>query len=170
LDLYSYTINLIMENYDNVDNRILTEEGVKQSKQSPLVYIVIILAGVVLGFLSIKTLDNQNLAYGVAFVCAILVIIGLKGVFVPKKILKYAKTGDIIKKRELFYNIDQKTNVCDCVKNGVIDELLAIQQGDTGRIKVVFYSTPNHNYSLMQIFEYIPYEYVPISEVKRVER
>ena len=126
------------------------------------------MAGIVFGFLSIKMLGNGSLAYGIVFVCAILAIIGLKGIFIPKRILKYAKTGELIKKKELFFNIDEKNNVCDCVKNGNIDELLAIQQGDTGRIKVVLYSTPNHNYSVMQIFEYIPYEYVSISEVKTV--
>lgn len=166
------TLQLIcfMEKYDNVDNRILTEEGVKKAKQNPLVYIIILLAGIVLGFAAIKMLDGGSLAYGIVFVCAILAIIGLKGIIIPKKILKYAKTGEIIKKSELFYNIDEKKDVCDCVNDGRIDDLLAIKQGETGRIKVVFYSTSNHNYSLMQIFEYIPYEYVPITEVKRVER
>ena len=159
-----------MENYGNVDSRILTDEGVKQAKQSPLVYIIILLAGLVFGFLSIKMLNGGSLAYGIVFVCAVLVIIGLKGILIPKKILKYAKTGEAIKKRDLFYNIEQKSNVSDCVKNGNIDELLAIPQGETGRIKVVFYSTPNNSYSLMQIYEYIPYEYVPITEVRRVER
>ena len=157
-----------MENYGNVDASILADGNVKQGRQNPVVYVIILLAGIVFGFLSIKMLGNGNLAYGIVFVCAILAIIGLKGIFIPKRILKYAKTGELIKKKELFFNIDEKNNVCDCVKNGNIDELLAIQQGDTGRIKVVLYSTPNHNYSVMQIFEYIPYEYVSISEVKTV--
>ncbi len=157
-----------MENYGNVDAKILADGNVKQGRQNPVVYVIILLAGIVFGFLSIKMLGNGSLAYGIVFVCAILAIIGLKGIIIPKKILKYAKTGEVLKKKELFFNIDQKGNVCDCVKNGNVDELLAIQQGDTGRIKVVLYSTPNHNYSVMQIFEYIPYEYVSISEVKTV--
>lgn len=157
-----------MENYGNVDASILADGNVKQGRQNPVVYAIILLAGIVFGFLSVKMLDNGSLAYGIVFVCAILAIIGLKGLFIPKRILEYAKTGEVIKKKELFFNIDQKSNVCDCVKSGNIDELLAIQQGDTGRIKVVLYSTPSHSYSVMQIFEYIPYEYVSISEVQTV--
>ena len=157
-----------MENYGNVDAKILADGNVKQERQNPVVYVIILLAGIVFGFLSIKILGNGSLAYGIVFVCAILVIIGLKGIFIPKRILKYAKTGEVLKKKELFFNIDQKGYVCDCIKNGNVDELFAIQQGDTGRIKVTLYSTPSHNYSVMQIFEYIPYEYVSISEVQTV--
>lgn len=76
-------------------------------------------------------------------------------------------TGEkcFLKKEELKFRKEDKTQVVDLVKRGDFTTLRSVNAGNVSAIVVMLWSTPSEGFVAAQAFEYIDWEMEPISEL-----
>lgn len=148
-----------------IEDIIRTSELVYEKKENPFIYTFILVAAVVLAYLSFTMSDNGNVAFAMTFVSIIVAVMGLKGVIWPKKHFMYKPTNEKLVRKEYYFDINRIAEVKKCmdVENprhciAMMDSL--VQDGATS-LRVIMYSTKSGSFIQSQIQKYVPYEYIP---------
>ena len=71
-----------------------------------------------------------------------------------------------LKKEELKFRKEDKTEVLDLVKLGNFTTLRSIKAANVSALIVTLWSTPSGHFTAAQVFEYIDLELQPVSELK----
>lgn len=155
-----------MSEISNIDDKLKNSGVIITKKENPIVYVFILVASVVLGIFSTFIDNLQNLSLGLMFVAAVLAIIGLKGVVIPKRVLKYVPTNEKIVKKEYYYDNQERKEIEDCLKAKGFEMLKMLPQGKGSSLRVVLYTTASGSYSIAQLQHYVPYEYRPVYDAE----
>lgn len=150
----------------NIEERLHTNELVVNKKENPIIYVGILVASVALGVYSLFIGSGESTAFFVLFVAVVLAAIGLKGLFLPRKILKYGPTGEKLVKQEFYYDGGERKEVDDCLKSKGFEMLKLLPHGKGTTLRVILYSTASGSYSVAQLQQYVPYEYKPVYDVE----
>lgn len=153
-----------MSEFLNIEDAVLSNKQVLKKKESPIIYALILALSIGVGIYSTKMDNNENLGFALLFLSIVLAIIALKGLLIPRKILIYTPTGEKIQKNEFYYDTNEKKEVYDCVRNKGFEMLNQLPKGKSNGIRVVYFKTHSNSFSLVQVHEYVPYEYVPTME------
>ncbi|MEF9985888.1 MAG: hypothetical protein RSC28_01645 [Bacteroidales bacterium] len=150
----------------NIDDRITSIEAIINKRENPIVYVFILLLAVASGIYSYTVDGNENIGLGLILAAVMLAVIGLKGLVLPKRILKYVPTGEKVIKKEYYYDSAERKEVEDCLKSKGFEMLKCLPQGKGTSLRVILYTTISGSYSFAQLQQYVPYEYKPVFDVE----
>lgn len=149
-----------------IEDIIKTDTLVAEIKEKPLASTFILVASVVLGYLSITFPQNANVRFVMMLLSVAVAFWGLKGVVWPKKHFLYKPTKERITKKEYYFDTNQVAAVQKCIavdnpvhRLSMLDSLP--QNGGTG-LRVIVFATKSGSYMKAQLQKYIPYEYIPM--------
>lgn len=155
-----------MSEFVNIDDKLSNSKDIIAKRENPIVYVFILLASVATGIYSLMSQDGDNIAFGILFTAIVLALIGLKGVLLPRKVLKYAPTNERIVKQEYYYDGSERKEVEDCLKAKGFETLKLLPQGKGTTLRVILYTTISGSYTIGQLQNYVPYEYRPVLDVE----
>lgn len=94
----------------------------------------------------------------------ILILIGIVVGFVMKSAYKDIETGEVFLKRELLYSADMKQKILSAMSRApqTIDNIKA---GNGQNLMLRIYYSKKSQKSYMQLFEYVPHQWEPCSDV-----
>ncbi len=150
----------------NIEDKLNNNKIIVRKKENPIIYVFILIVSVVLGIYSLGMHDNQNLGFTVLFLSVVFAVIGLKGLVIPRKIMKYSPTGEKLIKQEYYYDSGERKEVDDCLKNKGFQMLKVLPQGKGTGLRVILYTTSSGSFSVAQLQQYVPYEYKPVYDVE----
>lgn len=150
----------------NIEDKLKSIEVIITKRKNPIVPVMILLLSVACGVYSMAAHNGENMGFGLLFIAIILAIIGLKGLVLPKKILKYMPTNEIITKKEFYYATGERKEVEDCLKAKGFEMLKCLPQGASSSLRVVLYTTGSGSYSIAQLQQYVPHEYIPVYDAE----
>lgn len=76
----------------------------------------------------------------------------------------YGPTGERLRRRELFFDKANLGKVRDALEKRDFEALAAIPRSDGSAAVLVVYAPASRAIALMQLQEYVPHSYVPVSE------
>ena len=150
----------------NIEDIMDNDQLVAEVKEKPIVYTFILIAAVVMGYMSMSFPENENVGFAMTILSVVVALMGLKGVVWPRRHYQYKPTKERIIRKEYYFDSRQMDAVKRCV--AISNPLHCIQMmeslpqsGGTG-LRVIIYATKSGSYHKAQIQKYIPYEYVPL--------
>lgn len=150
-----------------IENIIMSDSNVAQTKNSPVVNIVVLLLAAVVGYLSTLFQGSENVSFAIVFIAIVTALIALKGIFAPKQYYQYTPTKEKIEKREYYFDLQDLGSVKGCIKDtdskNLVSKLDSLPKDKGTSLRVVLYSTKSGSYTKYQMQKYIPYEYVPVN-------
>lgn len=150
----------------NIEEKLNSSTVVVRKKESPVVYIALLVVAVALGAYSLMAGSTENVSFALLFLSAVLALIGLKGVVIPRKLLKYAPTGESLNKQEFYYDNGERKEVEDCLRTKGFQMLKMLPQGKGTGLRVILYATSSGSYAVAQLQQYVPYEYKPVYDTE----
>lgn len=125
---------------------------IKVRSLSDFIVSFIVLAVGIIGLL-LPFSETLNLFGGCVTAVGVLVLVLLKTNY------KDVKSGELLKKKTLYFNVEDKERVLEMVSNPQIYD--SNLQGKGESLMLVIYYNANNVY--MQLYEYVPYAFVPYS-------
>lgn len=150
----------------NIEEKLNSSEVVIRKKESPVVYVALLVVAVALGAYSLMQGSPDNLNFALLFSSVIIALVGLKGVVIPRKLLKYAPTGESLNKQEYYYDSGERKEVEDCLRTKGFQMLKMLPQGKGTGLRVILYATSSGSYAVAQLQQYVPYEYKPVYDAE----
>ena len=150
----------------NIEELINKDELVVEIKEKPVVSTFILVAAVVLAYLSVTFPENGNVGFAMMLVSVAVALMGLKGMIWPKKYYQYKPTKEKIARKEYYYDAEQLVAVKKCVSVDnplhCMEMMESLPQNGSTSIRVIIYATKSGSYMKSQIQKYVPYEYIPL--------
>ncbi|MDD2595802.1 MAG: hypothetical protein PHD11_08325 [Bacteroidales bacterium] len=153
-----------MNEIEFIDDAILKDASVSKTRKNPATSIALVVAGIILIIVAIVANSNADLSFGFMFAGFISVIVGIVGVFAAKGVMKYTPTNEKMIRKEMFFSTKDRNLVIECVGCGDIDRLSKMAVQNHSSLKIVAYYTATYSCVISQVQEYIPYQYVPVTE------
>ncbi len=154
----------------------LPSGAVVRRKKSVLPSIVVIVAGVagiVLYYMMRDNLSN-NLASSLILSAGGVLLVGLLMLSTAltdkegRPVL--SQTGEPLRYTERYYPIERKAEVRQLIEDGSLKRLLSVADGSVSGIAVAIYHTSDLRIVAAQAYEYVDFEYRPVSSVKVIEK
>lgn len=122
-----------------------------------IITAALLLLGVVLMVLSISS--------SMTIAGAMVLITGIVVFFVLKSSWKDKETGDVYQNKVLYYKKSQKMSVLNAI-NGNMDALsnIKVEEGTQKSLRLDVYYSEDANKYCCRLYEYVPYEYRPVTE------
>lgn len=153
----------------------LPSGAVVRRKKSLIPSIAVLAAGVVLVvlyFLMLDTMSN-NLSSSLILVGGGTLLVGLL-MFTTRLVDKEGcpalkASGEKLQYVERYFPIERRAEVQRLIEEGSIKRLCAAPDGQVSGIAVAIYHSADRRFAAMQAYEYVGFEYQPITPVKVIE-
>lgn len=90
--------------------------------------------------------------------------------FSPKSYTTYAPTGSRIICRTVEFSVEDYDRVKELLTKGQMQALRSVGRGQGARMKLEMAYAKDRSFAAYQFFQYVPYEYVPATEVRFLEQ
>lgn len=145
---------------------------VVRRKKSPVLSLVVLAIGIGLIVLYFFTKDTMgdNLASSLIMAAGAITLVG--GLMLTSCLVDtegkpaIQATGERLRYKELYFPQEQRAKVQRLIDEGLIKRILAATNGQSSGIAVAIYHTSDLRIASMQAYEYIGYEYRPITGIK----
>lgn len=145
---------------------------VVRRKKSPVLSLVVLAFGIGLIVLYFFTKDTMgdNLASSLIMAAGAITLVG--GLMLTSCLVDtegkpaIQATGERLRYKELYFPQEQRAEVQRLIDEGLIKRILAATNGQSSGIAVAIYHTSDLRIASMQAYEYIGYEYRPITGIK----
>lgn len=145
---------------------------VVRRKKSPVLSLVVLAIGIGLIVLYFFTKDTMgdNLASSLIMAAGAITLVG--GLMLTSCLVDtegkpaIQATGERLRYKELYFPQEQRAEVQRLIDEGLIKRILAATNGQSSGIAVAIYHTSDLRIASMQAYEYIGYEYRPITGIK----
>lgn len=155
----------IMSDFKNIESSIEENSNIsKKNRTSALSYLYAVIGACAIAATFAITM-NSSASFAIIFLGIIFLIIGLAGIFRPKKFLCYTPTNEEVKEHIYYFDAKDKKAVYAAVESGDLNLVKLIRSGSTN-MRAIVYATPSKEFIVMQMQTYIPHEYVPVEEPK----
>lgn len=142
---------------------------VVRGRESVLMPIVLLLAGVAILFAGVKMMSGsaEALRYAALLAGVSLLLIGL--IFLVVRLCNrrglpyYARTNKPLKFAEMSFSKDQTKLVTDLVNRGDIKALRNVQQYPISAVAVMVFTADNDEFVAMQAYSYAELDYHPLT-------
>lgn len=149
--------------------------GVVVRRQKSLIPSIIVIAVgvalVVLYFTKMESWSN-NLASSVILVAGATLLVGLLMACTrladKEGYPVLSRTGKPLRYVERFFPAERRTEVQRYVEEGSLKRVAALPEGEASAIAVAIYHSADGRFSAMQAYEYVGFEYLPITAIKIV--
>lgn len=145
---------------------------VVRRKKSPVLSFMVLAIGIGLIVLYFFTKDTMgdNLASSLIMAAGAITLVG--GLMLTSCLVDtegkpaIQATGEQLHYKELYFPQEQRAEVQRLIDEGLIKRILAATNGQSSGIAVAIYHTSDLRIASMQAYEYIGYEYRPITGIK----
>lgn len=151
-------------NIKYIDNVLAESTDISVRSKNRAVYVLILAASVVMGYISVQFQQENNLGFLLFFVAVILAAVGFAGAFKPKKYMQYNPTGEIVKEYSYYFDAADKKAVSIAINSGELELLKTLTSQENTNMRAIVYATPSLSYVASQMQKYIPHAYIPAEE------
>lgn len=159
-----------------MENLILTiERDVAQNPQVasrrsiPYIWALLLVAGVAAGaFSRTLTPDRADLSSALLFCGFAAAVVGLIGVVRPRRRLVWLPTGERVFRHSINLDPANRARIEQLIDKGDIDTLQTMRVDRSTSLMLTIYSTRSRSFGELQLFEYVPHQYVPARAPQRV--
>ncbi len=154
-----------------IEKEILAENNISEKKEKPIVSIFVFVAAAA-SFALAFFLDEKNESQMPLYLIgAILLAAGIVKLFIGSSELVYTPTGEKLSKRELYFELREKNEVMSLLEKGDIKALTkAGKNSDNLPIRLSIMATDSNSIALYRFYQFIPYTFEPISELKIIRK
>ena len=99
-------------------------------------------------------------------VVALLGLIRLVMAFTGKRPV-YGPTGETLTRKELFFEAQDRQALLAAFQAGDMEKIERIPHGHSSNVLLMIYTTPSGSCTLAQVQEYVPHEFVAVTDVAR---
>lgn len=158
------TFELLEEKIQN-----MSDEKIIKTRKSPILAILITLAGVVLLILGVTAISNETLTLSLSAIGVVVIIFGI--ILITLNTGKnavdyvYEPTGKKMKKYKVYLNEQDTHLMVSCINNNDFKKISQLKKNlDTGH-RLECLGTDDAQIFITQLMEYVPHSYVPSSPV-----
>lgn len=148
----------------------LPDGVVVRRKRSYILPVFVFLIGVVLVVLSYSMELSANNHSSMILVAGATVIVGIlmicNRIFDTEGRPWHVPTNSSLRYEERFFPVENRNEVRRFVEEGSLKRIIAADKKHTSGIAVAIYRTEDCTFGAMQAYEYVGYEYRPITPVK----
>lgn len=148
------------------------QDGVVARKKNPVFPLVVVAAGIGLSIWSLNAPaleDSKNLSASLMLVGGVVALLGLIRLvmaFTGKKPV-YGPTGETLTRKELFFEAQDRQALLAAFQAGDMEKIERIPHGHSSNVLLMIYTTPSGSCTLAQVQEYVPHEFVAVTDVAR---
>ncbi len=160
-----------METFENINDVLYqVNPDIIRRKKNPILPFLVLVCGVGLTFWSLNAealQDRANLSASLMFAGIVLVLVGIVSVvraFVSTSPY-YRPTGEKLYRSECFFEQKDKRALCTALEAGRVEEVAALPKSEISGVVLTIYATRSGSCTLVQVAEYVPHRFVPITSV-----
>ncbi|MDD7725202.1 MAG: hypothetical protein SOY07_10075 [Bacteroidales bacterium] len=142
----------------------------KRDARKCLIGALVFLCGASLIYLSSFVPSKNDSILLATFLTGLAVCIyGVSKIVFGSKTLTDSKTGAKVETRDIYFSAKDKTAVMNAINNGNWNALGGESlSSTTSPVRLCTWYTNNGQYASAMLMEYVPYEYVPVTQVKEI--
>lgn len=139
----------------------------KRTSLSGLIFSCIMLLVGIISFVSTFELEEKSstLSMSLMVLGTALFLIGVFRLFWKSKEVVYLPTGSVARERSLFFDLKHMDKLADSIKTGVFPIDSVIKSDVSGNIRMDVILSEDKKFAAVQLFQFIPYTYQPITSV-----
>ena len=152
-----------------VDVNLLTSTHPDIAKRISLVglmySIVMLLAGIFFFVLDFELITKStSVSMLLMLFGTVLVLYGVYRIFWRSRELVYLPTGSIVREYNLFFDLQYLNTITDMLNNGQLSNV-ALKNQSSGNIRLDIMLARDHKFAAVQLFQFVPYCYTPVTQV-----
>ena len=161
-----------MSNYHLLTDVLYHQDGVVARKKNPVFPLVVVAAGIGLSIWSLNAPaleDSKNLSASLMLVGGVVALLGLIRLvmaFTGKRPV-YGPTGETLTRKELFLSAQNRQEILAVLLAGDFENIERIPPGQIIKFLTMIYTLPCGSCTLAQVQEYVPHEFVAVTDVAR---
>lgn len=141
---------------------------VKRISVSGILFSSLMLLAGVLAFVSTFSFEDKSSTVSMALMVlgTGLFLVGIFRLFWKSKETVYLPTGSLTKERSVFFDLKHKDKLVDLVNSGSFTTDSSIKSTASGNIRMDVIFSEDKKFVGVQLFQFIPYTYQPITPVR----
>lgn len=139
----------------------------KRTSTSGLILTCVMLLFGILAFVSTFQLADRLSTLSMALIVlgAGLFLFGVFRLFWKSKEVVYLPTGSIAKEHTIFFDLKDLNLLAEVVKKGSFSAASEVKGDSSGNIRMDVILTEDANFAAVQLFQFVPYTYNPVTAV-----
>lgn len=139
----------------------------KRTSISGLIFSSLILLVGVLAFVSTFEMEDRSstLSMGLMVLGTGMFLIGIFRLFWKSKEVVYVPTGSVAKEQSIFFDLKHMEQLKDMVQTGEFPADVKLKGENNGNIRMDVILSEDKNFAAVQLFQFVPYTYNPITSV-----
>lgn len=159
-------VNTIQE----IDHVVNSNKEINKARAVPYIYIAMIVVAICSGYASSQPSITDNMKFTFSFLAFALAAVGILGVVIPKRVMHYLPSKEKVIRKQFYLPSAKREEVIRSLQDhsrSVVKEVEDIsatnsaQSTGASTIKVILYYTKSGSFISGQVFDYVPYEFVP---------
>lgn len=149
---------------NEIDNKVLEENNISAKKKTSVAPIAILVCAalVLAGGLCIDNASDAKMP--VLLVAFVTAVFGVAKMFNQPTALVYEPHNEILNEEELFFDIKEKNNVIELLRNGEFTRLrLQAKDSSNHPLKVELYATQSGSIAIYRVYHFVPYTFEPLT-------
>ncbi len=140
----------------------------KRTSLSGVIISVLFLLAGVLAFVSTFEMEDRSstLSMGLMVLGSGMFLIGIFRLFWKSKVVVYLPTGSVAKEQSVFFDLKYMDELKGMVKSGVFPADTMLKCENSGNIRMDVILSEDKKFAAVQLFQFIPYTYSPITSVQ----
>lgn len=140
---------------------------VKRTNVTGLLFSSTMLVVGVLAFISTLELADRSSALSMALMVfgTGLSLVGVFRLFWKSKAVVYLPTGSIAREHSVFFDLKHLDKLTDLVNSGSFSNASAVKSEPSGNIRMDVILSKDCKFAAVQLFQFVPYTYQPVTEV-----
>ncbi|WP_294474310.1 hypothetical protein [uncultured Bacteroides sp.] len=141
---------------------------VKRTSVSKVLFSALMLLVGVLAFASTFELEDKSSTVSMALMVlgTGLFLMGIFRLFWKSKEVVYMPTGSVAKERSLFFDLKHMDTLTDLVNSGSFSANSGLKSEVSGNLRMDVILSEDKNFAAVQLFQFVPYTYQPITSVQ----
>ncbi|MEG1554492.1 MAG: hypothetical protein RSB93_04075 [Rikenellaceae bacterium] len=153
-----------MKNISNIEDLLSLDNNITTRKRNPIIAIIMTLIGAAILAFTLSKGENSSMNAILLFTGSALFVIGLIELFRKKLILYHSPSGEKIVCKQCFFSLEDKKMINEYIEKKEFDKLANLSSNNNSKIMAILYTTKSMGYNVIQLLEYIDYQYTPIDE------
>ena len=154
-----------------IDKTVLDNNSVVVKRSTPIIPLLLFATAIASFAVALSLNDENGAKMPTLLISFVLVVIGVIKFFVADKSLIYSPTGEILKRHELFFEQKDKENIASLLaKQDMAGIMAKAKSSDNLPIKVDIYTTDSHSITLCRAYQFVPYNFEPITEYQVIKK
>lgn len=140
----------------------------KRTSVSGLLFSGLMLVAGVLAFVSTFEMEDRSstLSMGMMVIGSGLFLIGIFRLFWKSKQVVYVPTGSIAREQSIFFDLKHMDELKSMVKAGTFPADTKMKGEASGNIRMDVILSEDKKFAAVQLFQFVPYTYNPITSVQ----